>query len=99
MRPTRAGDGGGFLAEAAGISIGAVLAALAAIRRGKAFHPEGVVYDARLVVPGAPAAPRGAKLLSQPGEHRSLVRFSRAVGLPRPIPDLHERAVLARLGE
>ena len=88
MRPTRAGDAGGFLAEAAGISIGAVLAALAAVRRGKAFHPEGVVYDARLVVPGAPAAPRGAKLLSQPGEHRSLVRFSRAVGLPRPIPDL-----------
>lgn len=70
------------------MSIGAVLAALAAIRRGKAFHPEGVVYEGRLVTFGAAVAPRGATLLSQAGEHRAVIRFSRAVGLPRPIPDL-----------
>jgi hypothetical protein len=65
-----------------------VLAALAAVRRGKAFHPDGVVYDARLSIAGAPAAPQAAELLSRGGEHRAIARFSRAVGLPRPIPDL-----------
>jgi hypothetical protein len=77
----------GIAGEAAGLSIGAVLAILAAIRRGKAFHPDGVVHDGRLAIGGAPHAP-SAELLSRPGEHRALVRFSRAVGLPRPIPDL-----------
>ena len=73
----------GILGEAAGLSIGAVLAALAAVRRGKAFHPDGVVYDARLAVGGDPAAPQAAELLSRGGEHRAIARFSRAVGLPR----------------
>jgi hypothetical protein len=82
------GDQKGILGEAAGLSIGAVLAALAAVRRGKAFHPEGVVYDARLSIAGDPVAPQAADLLSRRGEHRALARFSRAVGLPRPIPDL-----------
>ena len=76
-----------ILGEAAGLSIGAVLAGLAAVRRGKAFHPEGVVYDGRLTITAAGHAP-GAALLSRPAEHRAIVRFSRAVGLPRPIPDL-----------
>ena len=70
------------------MSIGAVLAALAGVRRGKAFHPHGVVYEGRLGISGAPVAPRAAELLSQAGEHRAVVRFSRAVGLPRPVPDL-----------
>jgi hypothetical protein len=78
----------GILGEAAGVSIGAVLAALAAVRRGKAFHPDGVVYDARLLIAGARAAPQAAELLARGGEHRAIARFSRAVGLPRPIPDL-----------
>jgi hypothetical protein len=77
-----------IIGEAAGLSIGAVLAALAAVRRGKAVHPDGVVYDARLSIAGDPAAPPAAELLSRRGEHRAIARFSRAVGLPRPIPDL-----------
>jgi hypothetical protein len=78
----------GVIGEAAGLSIGAGLAALAAVRRGKAFHPDGVVYDARLSIAGDAAAPQAAALLSHPGEHHAIARFSRAVGLPRPIPDL-----------
>jgi hypothetical protein len=61
---------------------------LAGIRRGKSFHPDGVVYEARVEIVGAPGAPQGAELLSQPGDHRAVARFSRAVGVPRPIPDL-----------
>lgn len=77
-----------LLGEVAGLSIGAALAAIAAVRRGKAVHPDGVVYDARLVVAGSPAAPSAAKLLAQPAEYRAIVRFSRSVGMPRPFPDL-----------
>jgi hypothetical protein len=78
----------GVLGEVAGASIGAVLATVAGVRRGKAVHPDGVVYEARLAVAGAPAAPRSARLLTEPVEHPAVVRFSRSVGVPRPIPDL-----------
>ena len=76
------------MAEAGGVILGAVLGAIAGVRRGKAVHPHGVVYDGWLVVPGGMGAPSAAELLSAPGEHRAVVRFSRSVGLPRPFPDL-----------
>jgi hypothetical protein len=75
-------------AAVAGIPVGAVLALVAGARRGKAVHPHGAVYAARLVVRGVPAAPPAALLLATPGEHDALVRFSRSLGLPRPLPDL-----------
>jgi hypothetical protein len=78
----------GLADEIAGVAIGAVLGAWAGLRRGKAVHPDGVVHLARLVVPGASAAPRAAGLLVEPREHRAVVRFSRSLGLPRPLPDL-----------
>ena len=37
------------------------------MRRGKAFHPDGVVYDARLSIVGDPAAPAAAELLAESG--------------------------------
>lgn len=76
------------LLDVGGMSIGLVLAAVAALRRGKAVHPQGVVHDARLVVSGGPAAPSAATLLATPGEHPAVVRFSRSLGLPRPLVDL-----------
>jgi hypothetical protein len=77
----------------AGVGLGALLAAGSALRRGKVVHPHGAVFHARLRVPGAAAAPRGAELLSRPAEHRALVRFSRALGLPRALPDLLGMAI------
>src|SRR6058998_1571689 len=62
--------------DPAGWAVGGVLAAVAAVHR------------ATLRVPGDPAAPREARLLREPGEHRAIARFSRSVGLPRPLPDL-----------
>jgi hypothetical protein len=76
------------VAAIAGVAVGAVLALVAAARRGKAVHPRGEVYAARLVVGGVPAAPAAAQLLATAGEHPALVRFSRSLGLPRPLPDL-----------
>jgi hypothetical protein len=74
--------------DAAGWAVSGVLAVVAAVRRGKAVHPHGAVHRATLRVPGDPAAPSAARLLSEPGEHAAIVRFSRSVGLPRPLPDL-----------
>ena len=73
---------------AAGWGVGGLLGAVAAARGAKAVHPTGVVYGARLVVDGAAHAPRGSSLLATPGEHVALMRFSRSLGMPRPIPDL-----------
>jgi hypothetical protein len=75
-------------AAGVGVGVGAVLALVAAARRGKAVHPHGEVYAARLVVGGVSAAPAAAQLLATAGEHAALVRFSRSLGLPRPLPDL-----------
>ena len=74
--------------DVGGVSVGLVFAAVAAMRRGKALHPKGVTYAARLVVSGAPAAPQAAPLLRDRAEHPAIVRFSRSAGLPRPLPDL-----------
>ena len=47
-------------AAGVGVGVGAVLALVAAARRGKAVHPHGEVYAARLVVGGVSAAPAAA---------------------------------------
>ncbi len=74
--------------DAAGMALGGALAAVAAVRGAKAFHPAGVSYGARLDVDGAPHAPSESRLLSDRAEWPALVRFSRAIGLPRSLPDL-----------
>jgi hypothetical protein len=76
------------LGAAAGIATGVVLAAISVARRAKAVHPHGESYVAELSVPGAATAPAGSLLLGTAGVHRAIVRFSRSVGLPRPLPDL-----------
>jgi hypothetical protein len=67
--------------------VAGALAGLAALRRGKAVHPHGVSYRARLVLDGARSA-AGSELLGAAGERTAVVRFSRSLGLPRPLPDL-----------
>jgi hypothetical protein len=50
------------------------------------LRPLGAAYDATLHVgPGTPLP--GAELFATPGEHRSVVRFSRGFGLPDPLPE------------
>ena len=74
--------------DAAGYAVGLALAGIAAVRRGKAVHPHGAVYKAELVVPSHGDALGRTKLFGTPGRRRALVRFSRSLGLPRPLPDL-----------
>ena len=75
-------------AEVAGRAAGAVFAAVSRLRGAKSLHPKGMVFEASLEVYGGDHAPAAATLLSTPGEHRAVVRFSRSVGLPEGMPDL-----------
>lgn len=77
-----------FAADAAGLAIGAALGGVALLRRSKPVHPHGATYRARLSVPGAGCAPAASTLLATPAEHHAIVRFSRSIGVPRPLPDL-----------
>jgi hypothetical protein len=74
--------------DAAGFAVGGTLAGLAALRRGKAVHPHGAVYEAALVVPHHDGQLGQTKLFGTATSRPALVRFSRSLGLPRPLPDL-----------
>lgn len=76
------------VSEAAATAAGLAMGALAAARRGKAVHPHGIVFSARVRFPGSRPAPVAATLLSTAGEYDAIVRFSRSLGVPRPLPDL-----------
>lgn len=74
----------------AGAVAAAVMGAASALRRKRAFHPDGVAFDATLQVSGAH---HGAALLDEAGRHDAIVRLSRGVGLPRSLPDFLGLAV------
>jgi hypothetical protein len=74
--------------DALGYAVALALAGVAAVRGGKAVHPHGAVYGAQLVVPGDGDSLRHTELFGTPGRRPALVRFSRSLGLPRPLPDL-----------
>ncbi len=82
-------QGGRALAlDVAGRALGAGFGLASRLRGGKIFHPDGVAHEGVLRLPGGDPAPEGATLLREPGQYSALVRFSRSVGLPRPITDL-----------
>lgn len=82
------GRPGRLAVDAGGYAIGSVLAALSALRRGKVVHPHGAVHDAELLVAGQGDALGETELFGSEARRPALVRFSRSLGLPRPLPDL-----------
>ena len=72
-------------------TVPAVVRAASQVRGERVVHPRGTTYDGRLVVPGGGGL--GAPLLDEPGDYAVLVRRSRSVGLPAPLPDVHGLAV------
>jgi hypothetical protein len=76
--------GGGVLAG--------VIRAMAVRPAAKPLHPRGRVLHARLRHQ-VPDPPTGVAWLDTPGEEDVLVRLSRAVGLPRVLPDIQGVAV------
>lgn len=55
-------------------------------RDARVFHPRGVLFRARWEPVHAPRVIGDSPLVT--GEHDALVRFSRAVGVPAPAPDI-----------
>lgn len=64
----------------------AVLGLGTAVRGARVFHPHGATRTCRLVVGGGQQW--GASLLDEAAVHEGVVRVSRAVGLPAPLPDV-----------
>ena len=63
--------------------------------RRRSLHPPGIAFRARTEI--APAGvPLGAALFDEPGVFDGVVRFSRGIGLPQPLPDLCGIAVRLR---
>ncbi|KQW50944.1 hypothetical protein ASC77_25125 [Nocardioides sp. Root1257] len=82
---------------------GAILAdatqGVAALRPArKPLHPRGEVLDGRLYRHGSDET-TGVAWLDEPGEDDAVVRRSRALGLPRSLPDIHGLAVRVRAGK
>jgi hypothetical protein len=74
-------------AAAAAPAVAAGFYLLAVLRRRRSLHPTGAGYQGWLVVgdgsPGRPGVPLFRSGTAQP----ALLRFSRGVGLPEPLPD------------
>jgi len=74
------------------VSLGTAAFRTASRWRGeRAIHAGGRTLTAQVRVPGGAAT--GAALLDAPGEHTALVRVSRSIGLPLPLPDVLGLAV------
>lgn len=65
---------------------------IAARPAAKPLHPRGSVFQGTLHRFGAQDR-TGAGWLDQVGDDRVLVRLSRAIGLPAPVPDVHGLAI------
>ncbi len=79
---------GRVAAGAAGSALGAVFGATARIRpTAKPLHPRGFQQHGTLTRLGSTRR-WGVPWLDEPGTERVLVRYSRAVGLPAPLPDI-----------
>jgi len=90
------------LSRTASSAGGAVLAAatrgVAALRPArKPLHPDGEVVRGRIYRRGSDE-PTGVAWLDEAGEDDVVVRRSRAIGLPRSLPDIHGLAVRVPTG-
>lgn len=80
-------------ASAAGHALAGAARALTWLRPSrKPLHPEGEVVAGRLVRTGS-AERSGVPWLDSAGDDEVLLRFSRAIGLPHALPDIHGIAV------
>lgn len=71
-------------------AVRAIFGGLAALRGDRAFHPHGVVVRGSYRATGSRP---GAQLLATGLQREVEVRFSRAVGLPDPLPDVRGCAI------
>lgn len=81
------------LARTAGGLLSSGVVALGSVRqRTKPLHPDGVLRRATVTRNGSPTR-TGVPWLDLAGTDAALVRLSRGVGLPSPLPDVHGLAL------
>jgi hypothetical protein len=68
-------------------ALAATFGTAARLRRGRPFHPSGLIFDAHLRLHGAPNR-WGAAFLDQRIDLRGVARLSRSIGVPAPLPDI-----------
>lgn len=84
------------LADLGGESLSALIRVMATRPAAKPLHPRGRVVTARLQHEPV-GFPAGVPWLDTVGDEEVLVRISRAVGLPGPLPDIHGLAIRVAL--
>ncbi|NHA00247.1 hypothetical protein G5V59_09290 [Nocardioides sp. W3-2-3] len=85
-------------ADLAGRALAAATTGIATLRPAdKPLHPDGQTWAGRLTRGGSEER-TGVPWLDEPGEDEVLVRTSRAIGLPGPLPDVAGLAVRIREG-
>jgi hypothetical protein len=82
-------------ADAGGKVLAAALAPLGSIRDAKPLHPDGTIRHATLEVTD-PAPALQVPLFTESTSLPCLVRISRAIGLPAPLPDIGGLALRLR---
>lgn len=90
--PNAAGRLAAVAGAAPGAVLGAVFGAAALVRRTKPLHPRGRVGEATLQIT-SPQPDLEVPLLAARRTHRCTVRWSRAMGLPEPWPDVEGFAI------
>ncbi|WP_196804044.1 hypothetical protein [Marmoricola sp. URHB0036] len=81
------------LARAGGGALASLIRGVSALRvDAKPLHPRGIVVRGTLRRHGLDL-PTGVAWLDEQGEDDVVLRWSRAVGLPSPVPDIHGLAV------
>jgi hypothetical protein len=76
---------------ALGRPVAGVFGVVARLRSGPAIHAVGTSYRGTVTVAGG--LDLGLPLFDEPSEYQVLVRLSRSVGLPQPLPDVHGMAI------
>lgn len=71
--------------------VSTTLSAGTAVRGARVFHPRGQAHAGTVTAEGGGSW--GARLLDLPGRYDVVVRVSRGVGLPQPLPDVVGLAV------
>lgn len=70
------------------LATSALWGAMSRLRGARFFHPVGVAYTATVAVPRGLREYEDVPLLAEAGEYPAIVRFSRATGIPEPLPDV-----------
>src|SRR5919107_276680 len=83
---------GAVAGVAPGAVLGAVFGAAAVVRRTKPLHPQGNVGEGTVEIT-APQPDLEGPLLAKADRHRCTARWSRAIGLPSPMPDFEGLAI------